>query len=360
MITFQCPHCGNPLHADDAFAGREGWCRVCKKLVSVPLPDGTTFEDLPSRERYRRLNALFEYAAGRADEYRALFQREQRRTREYEAEVSELHGMSARLDEIEERMRNIEALAAETLEEAEPDADAMEHVSELARRIALLTADQERERQERVKLAETMNETRLHAESLHTAASEAHDNAREAYDSVLDRFQELSDQVKQLAETPAGHERLRDEVAAFREQLSALAGTLEATRECVEGIRAAVTETRAETRDLRDGLEQARTETGRALAEPVARIDGLASQMETLRAEMEALRPLAEKLQKWTQATGAGVSERAETGLEVRAENRAGALARAVRADAVEQQAMLDSFLRFMGEWREEGPRRAQ
>lgn len=68
MIEFKCQHCGKALHLNDTYAGRDGWCRVCKRMVIVP--DGgvvVRVEDLPPEEGYERLQRLLQYAATKAD-----------------------------------------------------------------------------------------------------------------------------------------------------------------------------------------------------------------------------------------------------------------------------------------------------
>ena len=71
MIEFNCQHCGKLLRLNDSYAGRDGWCRVCKRMVIVP--DGGKLrrvEDLPAEEGYVRLQRLLQYAATKADQYK--------------------------------------------------------------------------------------------------------------------------------------------------------------------------------------------------------------------------------------------------------------------------------------------------
>lgn len=77
MIEFNCQHCGKALHLNDSYAGRDGWCRVCKRMVIVP--DGgppVRIEDLPPEEGYVRLQRLLQYAATKADQYKAHLKRQ--------------------------------------------------------------------------------------------------------------------------------------------------------------------------------------------------------------------------------------------------------------------------------------------
>jgi chromosome segregation ATPase len=74
MIEFDCPHCGNHLSHQDAFAGRDGWCRICKGVISIPSPGqlGPVESNLSPEQRYARLDRLFKHAVSIVDEYRQL------------------------------------------------------------------------------------------------------------------------------------------------------------------------------------------------------------------------------------------------------------------------------------------------
>ena len=74
MIRFNCPHCGNEFAVRDTYAGRDGWCRVCKELVLVPTEEGKGphLDDLPAEERVSRLRAKLKYAATQADTYKQI------------------------------------------------------------------------------------------------------------------------------------------------------------------------------------------------------------------------------------------------------------------------------------------------
>lgn len=81
MIKFECSHCKNPLALDEQYAGRDGWCRVCKQMVVVPKPGGPQcLDDLSSDERYSRMKNLLKYAATKSDEYKLLLARAQAAT----------------------------------------------------------------------------------------------------------------------------------------------------------------------------------------------------------------------------------------------------------------------------------------
>ncbi len=73
MIEFDCPHCGNHLSHQDAFAGRDGWCRICKGIISIPQPgQPAPVVNVSPEQRYVRLERLFKHAVSIVDEYRQL------------------------------------------------------------------------------------------------------------------------------------------------------------------------------------------------------------------------------------------------------------------------------------------------
>ncbi len=78
MIEFDCPHCANPFAVPQTLAGREGWCRVCKRLVIVPHADGggPVWSELPVAEQCARLDRMLQYAAAKADRYKRLLARQ--------------------------------------------------------------------------------------------------------------------------------------------------------------------------------------------------------------------------------------------------------------------------------------------
>lgn len=74
MIQFNCPHCENAFNVPDELSGRDGWCRVCKRMIIIQAKGfpGPGLNDLPLEERYARLDKLMQYAAGRADNFKLL------------------------------------------------------------------------------------------------------------------------------------------------------------------------------------------------------------------------------------------------------------------------------------------------
>jgi chromosome segregation ATPase len=72
MITFECEHCGATLTGKDDYAGRDGWCRACKRMIIVPFAGKKpSIQQLDTKERYERMHLLLQYAATRADNFKA-------------------------------------------------------------------------------------------------------------------------------------------------------------------------------------------------------------------------------------------------------------------------------------------------
>ena len=126
MIEFNCEHCGKELHLADNYAGRDGWCRVCKRMVIVPANGKTQHVDeLPTAEGYERLQRLLQYAATKADKFKVhLAQQSQTERREEQLEI-DLHAAYQQLAEKEQMIslahaaeREMEEVHARKLDEA--------------------------------------------------------------------------------------------------------------------------------------------------------------------------------------------------------------------------------------------------
>ena len=78
VIEFDCAHCGNAFAVPESLAGRDGWCRVCKRLVIVPHADGSgpQWAQLSTTEQCARLDKMLQYAAGKADRFKRLLTRQ--------------------------------------------------------------------------------------------------------------------------------------------------------------------------------------------------------------------------------------------------------------------------------------------
>jgi chromosome segregation ATPase len=104
MTVFNCPHCNNHIEVDEAYAGRDGWCRKCKNLVTVP--GGNNF-DLSPDEKYERLAKTFKLAAARADKYQLLFLKSIEENEHLAGQVKEAAALINRVSALERRVVDI-------------------------------------------------------------------------------------------------------------------------------------------------------------------------------------------------------------------------------------------------------------
>ena len=58
MIDFECPHCGNQIHAQDSAAGKRGQCKKCGESARVPDVTHVPFEHLPADEPTQSTSGL--------------------------------------------------------------------------------------------------------------------------------------------------------------------------------------------------------------------------------------------------------------------------------------------------------------
>lgn len=73
-ISFSCPNCGNKFSVSRNLAGRDGWCKVCKRWVIVPdgSSESSPMAELTLKEKYERLEGLLKFAATKADNLKKL------------------------------------------------------------------------------------------------------------------------------------------------------------------------------------------------------------------------------------------------------------------------------------------------
>ncbi|MBI2425865.1 MAG: hypothetical protein HYV27_23775 [Candidatus Hydrogenedentes bacterium] len=114
MIEFHCQHCGTRLRLEDEFAGRDGWCRVCKRMVIVPTGGRPArVEDLPPAEGYIRLQQLLAYAATKADKYKLYIAQEKQERNRLIAKEQELEAVQAELQAVRVRVAELSARCEE-------------------------------------------------------------------------------------------------------------------------------------------------------------------------------------------------------------------------------------------------------
>lgn len=237
MIEFKCQHCGKGLHLNDSYAGRDGWCRVCKRMVIVPGAGPVVrVEDLPPEEGYERLQRLLQYAATKADKYKVHLARqvkEQEHLARLEEALAQARQSLQERDTVEERYQGeCEALRA-TLAEKEARLAEFEVVgasADLAATAALeaelgvLRADLALERESRQALAAALSEREvslaaLEAEvtALRSAALE-HRGLEEAAAAERVNLRALEGAVSTLKSQLGLAEGERDRLASILEE----------------------------------------------------------------------------------------------------------------------------------------------
>ena len=215
MIEFKCQHCGKGLHLNDTYAGRDGWCRVCKRMVIVPGGDGPVqrVEDLPPEEGYERLQRLLQYAATKADKYKIHLAR-QAKEQEHTAQLEELLQQArvalSERDGAQERLRTeYDALAQSLLQK-----DA--RVAELEQALSDGTTGADAGRTVELETARAELAAALEAHEQLTLELAEHDHA----------FGELEAEVVALRAAAAALQRLEETSAADRVNLRALEGAV--------------------------------------------------------------------------------------------------------------------------------------
>ena len=234
MIEFKCQHCGKGLHLNDSYAGRDGWCRVCKRMVIVP-GGGTVsrVEELPPEEGYERLQRLLQYAATKADKFKVHLAREAKEkehTAQVEAALHDaqlalseravaLERLNGQLDSLTSSLREKEDRLAE-LEAGANGGPTPEHEQELTTLRADLALEREARQSLSIALEErgaTLTALEREAAELRQAASEAH---RLAEIAAADRvnLRALEGAVATLKNQLAQAESERDRLAEILEE----------------------------------------------------------------------------------------------------------------------------------------------
>jgi chromosome segregation ATPase len=213
MIEFKCQHCGKGLHLNDSYAGRDGWCRVCKRMVIVPGGGQVLrVEDLPPEEGYERLQRLLQYAATKADKYKVHLAREAKE-REHAPQTEEaLQQARVALAEREqalERLRDEHASLTSAFREQGDRLAALEHGPASA---ASISPEME------VELAQLRAELAAEREARQALSTDL--DVREA---AISRLEEEAAALRNVA---AEAHRLEESAVAERVNLRALEGAV--------------------------------------------------------------------------------------------------------------------------------------
>lgn len=331
MISFECQHCGNHMTIDARFAGRDGWCRVCKKMIIFPREDGVAerLESLSLEEAVRRMYKLIRYAATRADDYK-LQALEQRDARDREREALE-----ARVAGLTEEVRVRERALAKARDAAAAPA-AADEAEGLSARNEALAAEQARLAAENQQLTTDLAEARGEQEALRARLTEAREASDAGESDLLQENEALRVHVTRLEESVSVLDAAREKLAA---ELHAALGDAAGAREALEEARANA---------ARMTVEAEAAAAAQAKSEEDARVAG--KDAEAARAELRALQGLLEEskaaraaAQQDAERAGESIAEYEDTvaGLERQLSELNGAQASLVaRLSAFEAEAM--------------------
>jgi len=364
MIQFTCPYCSAELSVGDEYARRQGWCRQCKNVLTIPAGTGQPCTPMGPGERLAALERFFPLAAERADGYRLLYDAAKASISQDQHLVQALDAVSAEQARLDAQLKG----QADQLKYLVEDVDARgRRFEEFGHRFARLCADFEADQAWREGVVERLAR-------LESAAGEAQSGAGPAETETIARLDakmhELGASIGHIesAVRDAGA-AAREADAAVHEQLEDLRAVLADAASLAASADGASREARAAVEQLGDAHEGHRriaTELAEALEAARARMD------ETSRAHAsteEMLQGLAEQVGRLDNMINAFVAEAAEAA-EAAAEaaeaaahapvpfNQQLAVQSEGAIDGVDmgQQAVLAAFLRFTGQQPREYP----
>ena len=330
MITFDCPHCGYRLQVDEQFAGRDGWCRICKKLIAVPSSDAKKPEDLTPTEQYARLTKAFQYAATKADRYQALFVKLREESQQWAAHADDTRRLAGQVQTLEKRLADVELALVQWSESSTPlplSREAQHPADDLGDPVRRLAGERDEGRVAdeallpRVQQTETQYAARVDATAALASVQEAIARLEERWAWTTTRVDDLGARMEAMESVTDQFEVLIREVENVKSALAELGARFDAERdarkeveETVDQTRALVEAFRASVQDVISKLERLRS----AAAQIVVETAGSPPSHET--------RPPSEG-----EPEAVVLSELAE------------------EEPQVDSQAMLGTFLRFMG-----------
>lgn len=276
MITFTCPHCNNPFEVDDSLAGRDGWCRVCKRIIVIPGDNAPGWNDLSVEEQCDRLDRMLQFAASKADKYKRLILKVQQENARLERRAAAInHGEIAQPAEYSEPSNGGGDIRTPAEWEAEVNrlTSALERertARDAANRLATEKSSQLEE--VRKQLAEAAARLLEHEETPGHSPDDASGVPEGSRWKLHDALTERSSEV----------ERLRVELAELSAQLE---DTEDERESSIRNIEEEIARYRSDAQSLQEQLQEAfesldRSEESRAT---------LAAQLDCLQDEYEAL-----------------------------------------------------------------------
>ena len=308
MITFDCPHCSNPFSVLEKHAGRDGWCRICKRLVIVPYADGSgpKWPDLSLQEKVDRLDAKLQYAAAQADHYKLLMARYcERLTRIVTKERIRIHHVDEKT--LHSCLRVVKhelvRLRKKTKEQDSPTQSGVDILTplddgSLKERDELKIALEEAERI----IQEMRGELAAANESL-AATQEKNDRLADELDTERDALEEAEKEARAAEKLRFELERLRESAGTSEKSVKELRAQRQVLIEEVQSVRTeldAATHERDEAREraiavaaelgaIRDQFSAAAA----ARDEAQSLVQQLQSELEKLRADLAQSREAA-------------------------------------------------------------------
>ena len=254
MIEFACPHCQNSLKVADDLAGRDGWCRVCKRWIVIPMGSGkgSPMDSMTVEEKYERLEHMLQYAATKADSLKGLL------SKYCDENGNMIPADTARFrrekrDKFENRLKRSE-----------------QDVREM--RDTVKNARQERDEAiaERDRLQEKLQGHGAQIED-HATDLEAHDFASVETDARLAKLQDELDVVRVARDTDRSDRedltdriiRLEEELGGKRDEVRALSEESETFQRKIESMSESDSALRQDGEELAKELAEVREEADR-------------------------------------------------------------------------------------------------
>ena len=361
MITFDCPHCGYRLQVDEQFAGRDGWCRICKKLIAVPSSDAKKPEDLTPTEQYARLTKAFQYAATKADRYQALFVKLREESQQWAAHADDTRRLAGQVQTLEKRLADVELALVQWSESSTPlplSREAQHPADDLGDPVRRLAGERDEGRVAdeallpRVQQTETQYAARVDATAALASVQEAIARLEERWAGTTTRVDDLGAHMQAFEDLRGTVTRLDERVGAAGAEVGNLLPRMEAMESVtdqfevlireVENVKSALAELGARF----DAERDARKEVEETVDQTRALVEAFRASVQDVISKLERLRSAAAQIVVET----AGSPPSHETRPPSEGEPEVVVLSELAEEEPqVDSQAMLGTFLRFMG-----------
>lgn len=285
MIEFDCPHCGNHLVHQDAFAGRDGWCRICKGIIAIPQPGHPSpVVNLTLEQRYARLERLFKHAVSIVDEHRQLQARLQEGG----------NGLAEEVRLRTEAQRTSDSLNIQLEAATAAQRSAQDECDQLRERVSALESD-------RAALQEELDAQVLEHSTLEVNLAEAQPLA----DRVPELEESLSEARDEIGRREHENDELLERVLDVEQKLETAAEMAEyavveraterdAYEQRLDSLRGELCASEDESAALKERLATAAAEQSRLTLELEETQEAMATESEGLETELDRLTELYE------------------------------------------------------------------